>query len=81
METRREWPSEGELAAEIDRLVAECRDTCLWFQRRDYHPRTHAERLTILDAIQRRCDVATFKRAARLKKWLSLLYSSASADS
>lgn len=74
-------PTSEEVAAEVDRLVDECRSTCLWYQRPDYHPRTTAERLLVLDAIQKHGDLRTFQRAARLKQWLSLLSSGASAGS
>lgn len=74
-------PSGDDLAREVDQLVDECRTTCLWYQRPDYHPRTTAERLLVLDAIQKHGDLRTFQRAARLKQWLSLLSSGASAAS
>lgn len=74
-------PSGDDLAREVDQLVDECRSTCLWYQRPDYLPRTTAERLLVLDAIQKHGDLRTFQRAARLKQWLSLLSSGASAAS
>lgn len=74
-------PPPEEVDREIDDLVRECADTCLWYQRRGYHPRTDAERWLVLDAIQKHADVRIFQRAARLKAWLSQRSSSASAGS
>jgi hypothetical protein len=74
-------PSREDVAREVDELVDECRTTCLWYQRPDYHPRTDLERLQVLDAIQKHADARTFQRAARLKEWLSLRSSDVSADS
>lgn len=55
----------------IDALVDECRAQALWFLRPDWHPRTDAERWRVLESIQAHADVEVFKRAARLKAWLS----------
>ncbi len=74
-------PSPEDVAREIDELVDECRDTCLWYQPQDYRPRTDGERWLVLDNIQKHADVGTFQRAARLKTWLSRLSSNASAAS
>ena len=72
-------PSAEDVAREVDELIDECRSTCLWYQRPDYYPRTDPERWRILDAIQKHADLATFRRAGRLKEWLSQLSSGASA--
>jgi len=56
---------------EIAALVDEYRDRCLWFMRRDYYPRTDAERLRVLEHIARHGDVEAYRRAGRLKRWLS----------
>ncbi len=72
---------ESSAARQVDELVDECRSTCLWYQRRDYYPRTREDRLRVLDAIQRHSDRATFVRAGRLKEWLSRASSDTSADS
>lgn len=76
----RELPR-AEAVREIDALVDECRDECLWFLRPGYYPADDEERLRVLDSIQRHADLARFKKAARLKAWLSLHSSSASAGS
>lgn len=70
-----------EVAREIDALIDECRSTCLWFQRPDFYPRTRAERLRVLEAIQRHADRDTFIKAGRLKRCLSPSSSGASAGS
>lgn len=74
-------PSREEVAHAVDELVDECRSECLWFQRPDYYPRSDVERLRVLDDIQKHAGVKVFQRAARLKTWLSLRSSSASAES
>jgi hypothetical protein len=73
--------SPAELARAVDALVDECRVRCLWFLRQDFYPRTDEERLRILTAIQERADLALFRRAGRLKSWLSRTSSAASASS
>ncbi|SRR6266511_195383 len=74
-------PSPEDVVRAVDKLVDECLETCLWYQRPDYRPGTNVERWLVLDAIQKHADVSTFQRAARLKQWLSLLSSNASAGS
>jgi hypothetical protein len=69
-----------DVAAEVDRLIEECRLTCLWFLRPDYHPATDAERLRLLGEIERRGDLDAYRRAATLRRWLSHDSSAASAD-
>lgn len=70
-----------DIVRQVDELIEECRSRCLWHQRRDYFPRTTAERLRVLDAIQRHADRDTFVRAGRLKEWLSRISSDTSAGS
>jgi hypothetical protein len=69
------------LAAEIDAFIETHRDRCLWFVRRDFHPRTDDERLWLLTEIQRHSDRATFTRAGLLKRCLSPISSDASVAS
>lgn len=71
----------AKIIREIDALVDESRDDCLWFVRPGYYPAGDDERLRVLDSIQRHADLARFKKAARLKAWLSAHSSSASAGS
>jgi hypothetical protein len=74
-------PNRVILNREIDELVDAQRATCLWFLRADYYPGTDAERLRILDAIQRRGGLAAYRQAAQLKQWLSQSSSEKSVSS
>jgi hypothetical protein len=74
-------PDEAEIAARIDRLVDQQRLRCLWFLRPDYYPATTEERLRVLGQIERRGDLAAFRTAATLRRWLSPTSSAASAGS
>jgi hypothetical protein len=62
----------SEVMLEIEELVEEYRDQCLWFLRRDFVPRTTEEALRVLDLIERYGDRASFQRTQRLKQWLLL---------
>ena len=57
---------------EIEALVEEYRDRCLWFLRPDFVPRNAKEALRILDLIERYGDRAGFERVRRLRQWLRL---------
>ena len=67
-----------EIAA-IDVLVDRYRDRCLWFLRSDYYPATDAERLRLLTYIEQYGDVAAYRQAGKLKRWLSQSSSAPSA--
>lgn len=75
-----EVENDVDVAAEVDRLIEECRISCLWFLRPDYHPMTNADRLRLLGEIERHGDRDTYRRAATLRRWLSHDSSAASAD-
>jgi hypothetical protein len=60
-----------ETEAALRELVDEYRGRCLWFLRRDYYPATVAEARRVLDAIERHGDRDGFRRAARIRQWLS----------
>ncbi|MBI5396448.1 MAG: hypothetical protein HZA91_14230 [Verrucomicrobia bacterium] len=51
-------------------LTDEYRLRCLWFLRGDYYPATPAEALRVLGYIERRGDMAAFRKVAPLKQWL-----------
>lgn len=51
-------------------LVDEYRTRCLWYLREDYYPRTSEEACRVLDAIERHGDVAAYRKAAPLRRWL-----------
>lgn len=70
-----------ETEAALRELVDECRDRCLWFLRRDYYPATIEEAHRVLDAIQRHGSRDGFRRAARIRQWLSRPSSATSAGS
>jgi hypothetical protein len=72
---------EATVMHEVDRLVDEVRVSCLWFLRPDYRPATTAERVRILQLIERHADRATYQRAATLRRCLSPTSSDASAAS
>ena len=55
------------------------RTRCLWFLRPDYYPATDAERLRVIEAIERHGDVTTFQHARAFKACLSQTSSAASA--
>lgn len=74
-------PNEVELRDAVNRLVDEQRIACLWFLRPDFYPTTDAERLRVLELIERRGDRQAFRRAATLRRWLSPTSSAASAGS
>jgi hypothetical protein len=74
-------PAAAELARSVDALVDECRVSCLWYMAPEYYPASDEERWNVLDLIQQHADLATFKRAGELKRWLSRPSSSASAAS
>ena len=65
----------------VNRFVDEYRVACLWFLRPDYYPSTLAERFEVLGHIERRGDLEAFRRAARLREWLSPESSAPSAAS
>ena len=75
------FDSGADLARRVDEFIDECRSACLWYQRPDYYPRTRADRLRVLDAIQRHADRDTFIKAGRLKRCLSPGSNDASAGS
>ena len=67
--------------ADVDRLVDDYRVRCLWFLRPDYYPASDAERLRVLDYIERYGDRDAFRKAGELRRWLSRPSSVRSAGS
>lgn len=55
---------------QVNALIDEYRARCLWFLREDYYPQTPSEAVRVLESIEQHGDVAAFKRAATLRKWL-----------
>jgi hypothetical protein len=60
-----------DVTARINRLIDEYRIRCLWFMRLDYFPTTDAERIRLLEYIERHGDREGFQRARELRRWLS----------
>jgi len=71
--------SADELSAAVDELVEQYRNRCLWFLRSDYYPASDTERLRVLGYIERYGDLEAYRRAGRLKRWLSQRSSASSA--
>lgn len=65
----------------VEGLVEEYRTRCLWFLEPGYVPATLEERLRVLAEIERHADLDGFRRAARLRQWLSRDSSARSAGS
>jgi hypothetical protein len=59
-----------DIKAEVNHLTDEYRAQCLWFLREDYHPTNTAQRLKVLDYIERYGDLKAYQRARRLRLWL-----------
>lgn len=59
-----------QLDAEIDRLVEQYRDRCLWFIREDYFPDSIEAQLSILKYIERYGDRDAFVQARELSNCL-----------
>ena len=72
-------PTADEIQAAFDALVGAYRARCLWFLRPDYVPATLEEKLRVLGYIERHGDLAAFKRAEVIRRWLSPPSSEASA--
>ncbi len=74
-------PDAFDVSAAVKRLVDEYRDRCLWFLREDYYPVTDDDRLRVLGWIERGGDLAAYRRAAEIRRWLSRTSSAPSAAS
>jgi hypothetical protein len=70
-----------DIAAAVNALVDEYRHRCLWFLRADYYPTTDEERLRVLAQIERNGDREAFRRAGKVRQWLSQTSSAHSAVS
>jgi len=56
---------------EIVNLVEEYRDSCLWFMRPEFIPKSKAEQQLVLDLILRHGDRIAYRRVMEIrKKWL-----------
>lgn len=55
----------------LESFVDEYRARCLWFLREDFYPRTEVELLSVLEHVERHGDVAAYRRASAIRRWLS----------
>ena len=62
--------ADSDLARAVDKLIDDCRSTCLWHQRPDYYPADDEARVRVLDEILGHADRATFIRASKLRQRL-----------
>jgi hypothetical protein len=60
-----------DLRRQVNQLVDEYRDRCLWFLRADYYPTDLPDVLCTLDYIRRYGDREAFRKAGELYQWLS----------
>ena len=51
-------------------LINEYRGMCFWNFAEDFLPRTRAQLLMALDYLERYGDLAAYRRAGRIRKWL-----------
>ena len=52
-------------------LVEDCRATCLWSMGDALHPRSARQLEQVLEAVERNGDLAGYRRAGEIRKWLS----------
>ncbi len=64
-------PIDENVRRQINQLVDEYRDRCLWFLRADYYPADLPDVLRTLDYIRRYGDREGFRKAGELHQWLS----------
>jgi hypothetical protein len=62
---------DDDLRRQVNQLVDEYRDRCLWFLRADYYPTDLQDILRTLDYIRRYGDREAFRKAGELYQWLS----------
>ena len=65
----------------IRELIDDYRGRCLWFLSSDYYPATAEEAEQVLRYVERYGDLDAFRRAARIRPWLSPPSSATSAGS
>lgn len=71
----------AEFERELAALLDSAESTCLWFLRPGYRPTSDEEVESVLRSIERHADRETFRRARRLREWLSAHSSVTSAAS
>ncbi len=66
---------------EVRALVDAYRRSCLWFLREDYYPATEAQAARTLAYIEKYGDREAYRKAQRVRSWLSRRSSETSASS
>lgn len=74
-------PLSAAVRDELREIVDEYRTRCLWFLRPDLYPETRDQALRMLGYIERYGDLEAFRRAGRIRLWLSQSSSERSAAS
>ena len=64
-------PIDEDLRRQVNQLVDEYRDRCLWFLRKDHYPTDLPDVLRTLDYIRRYGDLEAFRKAGALYQRLS----------
>ena len=59
-----------EILKQVNLLIDDYRDRCLWFLQPAYYPATHDEALRVMSQIERHADVAGFVRAREIRECL-----------
>jgi hypothetical protein len=77
------WNRMSDITPELrfERLMEANRLRCLWFLGVGYRPTDRAGMLAVLDAIEKRGDLQSFKEARSLRVWLSQSSSDESSGS
>jgi hypothetical protein len=52
-------------------VVEDCRATCLWSMGDALHPRSERQLAQVLEAVEKNGDLAAYRRAGEIRKWLS----------
>ena len=62
---------EKEIETELVSAVDDYRSMCFWNLPEDFKPVTRAQKILALDRLERYGDLAAYKRAGRIRQWLS----------
>ena len=56
---------------DIRSTVENCRSMCLWSLSEDFMPKTAEQLLVLADNMERYGDLSAYRKAGRIRKWLS----------
>jgi hypothetical protein len=62
--------NKSDISKELHLLTEQYRNTCLWFLRDDFFPKTNKEALLVVNAVKRYGDGDGYKRARKIEAWL-----------